>query len=54
MCRISHTATGNVATPAETEIACRMDAIALVYSRARFAHFSWVIGFLNEGMGWIK
>ena len=37
-CRINLTATGNVATPAETEIACVMNAIALVYSRGRFVH----------------
>ena len=34
--RINLTATGNVATPAETEIACRMNGYSLVYSRARF------------------
>ena len=33
----SPSVTGNVATPAETEIGeCRMKAIALVYSRAHF------------------
>ena len=34
--RINLTAAGNVATPAETEIACRMNGYSLVYSRARF------------------
>ena len=34
--RINLTATENVATPAETEIACRMNGYSLVYSRARF------------------
>ena len=34
--RINPTATGNVATPAETEIACRIFGYSLVYSRARF------------------
>ena len=34
--RINLTATGNVATPAETEIAGRMNGYSLVYSRARF------------------
>ena len=36
MARINLTATGNVATPAETEIACRTNGYSLVYSRARF------------------
>ena len=37
-CRINLTATGNVATPAETDIACMMKAIALVHSRGPFVH----------------
>ena len=51
----SPSVTGNVATPAETEIAeCRMKAIALAYSQARFVHCTEVVVFLNEEMGWIK
>ena len=51
----SPSVTGNVAMPAETEIAeCRMKAIALVYSRGRFVHCTEVVVFLNEEMGWVK
>ena len=49
--------TGNVATPAETEIAeCRIKAIALVYSRAHFVYCTEVaiVVFLKEEMGWVK
>lgn len=53
-CRINLTATGNVATPAETEIACRMNGYSLVYSRARFVQWTECVVFLNEGMGWVK
>ena len=43
-----------MATPAETEIACRMNGYSMVYSRARFVQWTeWVV-FLNEGMGWVK
>ena len=52
--RINLTATGNVATPAETEIACRMNGYSLVYSRARFVQWTECVVFLNEGMGWVK
>ena len=52
---ISPSVTGNVATPAETEIAeCRMKAIALVYSPARFVQCTEVVVFLNEEMGWVN
>ena len=53
-CRINLTAAGNVATPAETEIACRMNGYSLVYSRARFVQLIDCVVFLNEGMGWVK
>ena len=53
-CRINLTATGNVDTPAETEIACRMNGYSLVYSRARFVQWTECVVFLNEGTGWVK
>ena len=37
-----------MATPAETEIACRMNNYSLVYSRARFGQLTECVVFLKE------